>query len=306
MPPPPDGRPANRPIRIVTISTLFPNAAQPRHGIFIEHRLRYLQHSGRVAMEIFAPVPWFPWSNPRFGAYAQFARAPYFAERGPFRIHHPRYLVLPKMGMSVTPATLALSLVGPIRAFIRQSGDFDLINAFYFYPDGVAAALLGAVFGKPVVIHALGTDINLIPKYPLPRAMIRWAAGRAAGISTVCQALKDELCALGVPSNKVRIILHGVDLELFQPPVDRDADRAALGLNSRTLISVGHLIERKGHDLVIGALPSLPGYSLLIAGEGPERARLERLAGQLNVSDRVRFLGDVPHGELIDELQCMI
>jgi glycosyltransferase involved in cell wall biosynthesis len=127
--------------------------------------------------------------------------------------------------------------------------------------------------------------------------MIQEAAREAAGIIAVSQALKDAIVALGITGERVTVLRNGVDLELFQPHA-RNETRSSLGLLGPTLLSVGHLIERKSHDLVIGALPSLPDYRLIIAGDGPERARLEHLAKTLNVGDRVRFLGALPHGQL--------
>ena len=283
-----DGR-----LRTLTLTTLFPNAAQPGLGIFIEHRLRHILATGRVESRVVAPIPWFPSSHARFGRYAKFARVPRVEEWKEFRVLHPRYAVLPKIGMTITPAALGLSLLQPLRRLVRDGGDFDIIDAYYFYPDGVAAAWLGAVLAKPVVIHGLGTDINLIPDFAMPRRMIQWAAHRAAGISTVCQALKDRLCSYGVAPEKVRVILHGVDLDLFRPPADRDADRRALGMTGPTLISIGYLIERKGHHIAIAALQQLPDCRLFIAGEGEMEAELKALALRLGVSDRVRFLGRV-------------
>lgn len=99
------------------------------------------------------------------------------------------------------------------------------------------------------------------------------------------------LVQLDVPSEKIQVLRNGVDLEMFRP-VNRVKERDRLGLVGRTLLSVGHLIERKGHDLVIGALPRLPGVTLLIAGEGPERKALERQGRELGVRDRLRFLVD--------------
>jgi len=66
------------------------------------------------------------------------------------------------------------------------------------------------------------------------------------------------------------------------------------------LLSVGHLIPRKGHDLVIQALAQLPGFHLLVAGQGPEEQRLHTVARTAGVEDRVRFLGRVPHDKLRD------
>src|SRR6201999_1885532 len=99
---------------------------------------------------------------------------------------------------------------------------------------------------------------------------------RAAGIITVSAALKDGLAEMEVDPAKVTVLRNGVDLKLFRP-LDRQATRKRLGLEGPTLISVGHLIERKGHDLIVEAMPSLPGFTLLIAGEGPERANIEAL-----------------------------
>jgi glycosyltransferase involved in cell wall biosynthesis len=105
---------------------------------------------------------------------------------------------------------------------------------------------------------------------------------------------------LGIALDRITVLRNGVDLAVFRPIPPAEA-RAALGETSGgpLLASVGHLIERKGHHLVIGALPRLPGARLLIAGTGPERRRLQNLADDLGVADRVRFLGQVPHEELV-------
>ena len=98
--------------------------------------------------------------------------------------------------MSVAPWLMAAATLPAVRSVLRSGYDFDVIDAHYFYPDGVAAAFIAGRLGKPLVITARGTDINLIPKFRLPRRMIRWAADRSAGIITVCQALKDRTVEL--------------------------------------------------------------------------------------------------------------
>lgn len=201
--------------------------------------------------------------------------------------------------MAVAPALLFAWSLLALRRLQAESGDFDLIDAHYFYPDGVAAVMLGKVLRKPVVITARGTDINLIPRYTLPRAMIRYAASQAAGIIAVSQALKDGLVGLGVPPAHIHVLRNGVDLAMFRP-LDRDGARKRLGVVGPMLLSVGNLVEPKGHDLVIDALRSLPQYSLLICGEGPERPALERRVKELGVMGRVRFLGRIPHEQLAE------
>jgi glycosyltransferase involved in cell wall biosynthesis len=284
-------------MKILTFSTLFPNAVKPGHGIFVETRLRHLVASGQVESRVVAPVPWFPLSHPRFGHYAQYAAVPREEIRSGIKVAHPRYPVLPRIGMTVAPLLLAQAVKPAIGRLIDEGFDFDLIDAHYFYPDGVAAAMLAKYFNKPLVITARGSDITLFPQYRLPRRMIEWAANRADGVITVCNALRDEVLTLGVDPARVTSLRNGVDLELFQP-VDRAEVRARLGLDSFTLLAVGHLVPVKAQELAIAALTRLPDVKLLIAGNGPNRQMLQQLARSEDVADRVTMLGAVPQSAL--------
>ena len=280
-------------IRTLLFSTLYPSSARPGHGIFVETRLRELLKSGEVETRVVAPVPWFFSTNEKYGEYARMAATPKRETRNDIDVSHPRYFLPPKIGMNVAPFTLALGAVPAIRRLQREGFDFDLIDAHYYYPDGVAAALLAAYFGKPFVVTARGTDLNLIPQYPLPRKFILDAANKASASISVCRALSNELAGLGAAPEKLNVLRNGVDLERFHPIPQIEA-RARLGLNQgKLLLSVGHLVERKGHHLVIGMLPLLPDYQLIIAGDGAERTALENQARQLDVAGRVHFVGAV-------------
>ena len=286
-------------MKILTFSTLFPNTEKPGHGIFVETRLRHLVASGQVDARVMAPVPWFPLHHARFGNYAQFAKVPARETRSGIDVQHPRYPVIPKSGMNLAPSLLAAGARASVGRMLDEGYDFDLIDAHYFYPDGVAAAMLGKYFNKPVVITARGSDITQLPAFPLPRKMIKWAANRAAGVITVCHALRDEVVKLGMDPARVTSLRNGVDLQLFQP-VERDAVRARLGLNAFTLLAVGHLVPVKAQQLAVAALAELPDVRLLIAGNGPNREMLENLARELNVTDRLTMLGALPQSQLRD------
>lgn len=286
-------------MKILTFSTLFPNSEQHDHGIFVENRLRHLLGSLQAETRVVAPVPWFPVTGKSFGSYAKLARVPRAEARHGIAIQHPRYLTIPKIGMLAAPFLLYFGARRAVKRLIAQGYAFDLIDAHYYYPDGVAAALLARELGKPFVITARGTDINLIADYALPRRLILWAARRAGGSITVCAALKTRLIELGADATKIHVLRNGVDLVRFRP-MDRAGARRKYGVEgpSPVLLSVGHLIERKGHHLVIEALARQPTAILLIAGDGPERGALGELASRLGVAGRVRFLGRKPHDEL--------
>ncbi|MCG7346832.1 glycosyltransferase [Sphingomonas sp. ACRSK] len=283
-------------MKVLVLSSLYPNDVQRRHGIFIEHRVAHLSTT-RDSLQVIAPVPWFPSKNPIFGRYADFARTPCKAVRRDTPISYPRYPVLPKVGMSMAPWLMAAALYRHV-ASLRQKFNFDVIDSYYLYPDGVAASLLARWFNRPYLMTALGSDVSLIPQFPRERRMIVRAVERAYAVTAVCGALRDELVSIGVASDKVHVVEHGVDLDMFRPPEDRRALRRSLGMDGPTLLSVGHLIDRKGHDLAIRAVAALPGVRLMIAGDGPRDRALRALAMNLGVGDRVEFLGHVDQERL--------
>ncbi len=291
---------ADAPLRLLTYTTLYPNAAQPSHGIFVENRLRHLVGSGEARSVVLAPVPYFPRLPAGIGKleWARYARVPAEETRHGLTVRHPRYLVIPRVGMSAAPTLLARGSVATARRLASAFGPFDAIDAHYVYPDGVAAMRLADVLDLPLVVTARGTDVNLIPQFDRPRRMIEALIRRADALIGVSAAIADALMRLGAPPEKVTVLRNGVDTRVFTPPPDRAAARASLGLTRRTLLSVGHLIERKGHHRTIEALADLPDTELLIAGEGPERTSLTALAARLGVVDRVRLLGQRPHHEL--------
>lgn len=283
----------SRPIRTLLLSTLYPSEVRPIHGIFVETRLRELLKSGEVETQVIAPVPWFPLRGERFGEYGRFAATPRCETRHGVKVHHPRYLLLPKIGMNMAPHAIARSVLPLARRLIRDGFDFDLIDAHYYYPDGAAAAIVAKTLGKPFVVTARGTDLNLIPAYAYPRRLILETAAQASASIGVCRALMDTLAELGAAPEKLHAFRNGVDLVRFKPESQADA-RQRLGLGPAfQLLSVGHLIERKGHDIAIEALVLLPDAQLNIIGSGPERSSLEALAQRLGVAPRVRFVGTV-------------
>jgi glycosyltransferase involved in cell wall biosynthesis len=284
-------------LRILTFTTLYPNLSQPQHGIFVETRLRKLLASGVVNARVVAPCPWFPFASARFGRYAVFARMPSEETRHGLHIEHPRYPVFPRIGMSAAPLALCAAVLPFLRRQIRDGHDFDLMDAHYFYPDGVAAVLLGRALDRPVIVTARGSDLNIIAQHAVPGSWIRWAARHADGLVAVSGGLKRRLVELGVGADRVRVLRNGVDLALFHPR-DREAARASLGFTRPTLLAVGNLVALKQHWLMVEALTHLPEVELVIVGEGPERTSIENLAHKRKVADRVRLLGRVPQDRL--------
>jgi glycosyltransferase involved in cell wall biosynthesis len=257
-----------------------------------------LVSTGRIEAEVVAPVPWFPFHGRSFGEYGAMARTPREEIRQGIRVHHPRYVAIPKVGSSIHPTTLAWCGRRELARLIAAGLSFHAIDAHYFYPDGVAAASLARHFGLPLVVTARGSDINLIAQFERPRKMILDAARQAHAVIAVSRALATAMIGLGIDPARIVVLRNGVDCAAFEPRA-RSAARLELGISAeRVVISIGNLVPEKGHDLVVGALPALPGVQLIIVGEGAMRGQLETLAEQAGVANRVRILDVMPQQSL--------
>jgi len=162
--------------------------------------------------------------------------------------------------------------------------------------------LLAKWLGKPLTITARGTDLNLIPQHALPRRMIEWAARRADASIGVCQALMDVLKDWDIEPSRLHVFRNGVDLQRFHPEPPA-ASRQQLGISDGpVLLSVGHLIERKGHHLVIDAMPAIrevhPRAQLLVVGAGDMQSALVDQVRRLGLQSVVRLAGAVPNDQL--------
>jgi teichuronic acid biosynthesis glycosyltransferase TuaC len=180
---------------------------------------------------------------------------------------------------------------------IRQRFPFDVIDAEFFWPDGPTAVRLGAELGVPVSIKARGADIDhWLGRFGIRGQMLR-AARSADGLLAVSAALKRRMVAAGMDAAKIAVHYTGVDFGRFGGQ-DRAAAKAALGIDGPLVATVGALIPRKGQQLALMAIRSVSGATLMIAGDGPDRNRLEARARALEISNRVRFLGALPHEEV--------
>lgn len=283
-------------LRVLTLATLFPNAARPTLGVFVERQTLGLAALDDVQVEVVVPVGLPVWPASLHPHYAPLRRLPLREWWKGLSVHRPRFRVWPVLGVSRTPAAMAAALL-PLLRELRERFAFDVIDAEFFWPDGPAAMRLAEALGLPFSIKARGADIHHWGRRPGTGEQIVEAGRRAGGLLAVGAALKADMVALGLPEEKIRVHHTGVDLDLFRP-LDRAAAKRALGVAGPLLVCAGALIARKGQGFAIEALARLPGATLMLVGDGPDRAALERLARRHGVAERVRFLGSRPHAEL--------
>lgn len=283
-------------LRVLALSSLFPDATRPNFGVFVERQTLGLAAHPDVELKLVAPVGLPPWPLSRVGRYAALAALPRHEMWKGVETWRPRFVNLPGTGGRFHAAMLAARMKPLLRA-IRRDFAFDVIDASFFFPDGVAAVELGRTFGVPVSIKARGADIHHWGRAPGTAGQVLNAGQAADALLAVAGSMRDDMVALGMDSAKIRVHRTGVDLDRFAPR-DRAAAKAALGVEGPLVASIGALIPRKGHEIVIDAVAALPGVRLMIAGEGPERPKLVAQIARLGVGGRVTLLGSVAHGEL--------
>jgi glycosyltransferase involved in cell wall biosynthesis len=199
-----------------------------------------------------------------------------------------------------------LSLL-PFVAWLKRRFVFDLIDAHFTYPDGLAGVLLGRAFRRPTVVTVRGTHDIRHAGYLLRRFQIRYALRAASAVIAVSESLRWFATTLGLLKKDVRVIPNGVDRSRFFPS-DRRAARATLGLpqDKIILLAVGNLTEGKGHHRIIQALPTLlarhPNLLYVALGnEGSAGGYRELLAGLLardDLGQHVQIVSQRPHDEI--------
>ncbi len=159
-----------------------------------------------------------------------------------------------------------------------------------------------AFWEDAAVDHGTTTEGSL--RYRLTRWLETRALRRVNHVFTICEGLRKDIVARGIASSKVTVIPNAVDIELFEPGGQPDAElKAQLGLQGSSVVGfIGSFYAYEGLDLLLDALPGIlskrPDVRVLLVGGGPQDAALKAQALRLGVADKVVFTGRVPHDQV--------
>ncbi len=190
----------------------------------------------------------------------------------------------------------------------------DIIHAHSPALNGIAALHAARKAGLPLVYEVrafwedaavnLGTSAEGGMRYRLTRALETHVLKRADAVTCICQGLRQDIIARGVPAHRITTIPNAVDLEQFPLLTGKSADILQLhGLNNQPVIGfIGSFYEYEGLDILIHAVEqlraTLPNLRVLLVGGGPQEAFLKQLSCDLGVNDQIIFTGRVPHQEV--------
>lgn len=292
-------------MNILTITSLFPNSVQTRHGIFVETRMRkykeaYQEHN----VDVVAPVPFFPIIDRFVPSRKKLHKIPSIEQRNGFQVFHPRYLSIPGLGMYTNPFFLFFSLLWFYLTHRELFSRSDVLDVHYFYPDGFAAVALAKIIKKPTLVTARGNDISLLPSYKFVRTLIKWTIKNSTKCAGVCKALTEEMQQLVPTRNDYIVLRNGVDLDFFVTYSEEERRKLRIERNlddKYVIICVGHFIERKGQYLVIDAIKDIENVHLLLAGDGEMENELRKQVKDLKIEHKVQFLGHRTPSQLVED-----
>jgi teichuronic acid biosynthesis glycosyltransferase TuaC len=290
-------------MRVLALSTLHPSAAMPNFGRFVQLSLDAADATGEVDIVRICPNGLPPWPlgyiHPRYRAMAAL----------PLRdggIYRPHFTVIPGRNAQRNARSIAKAVL-PLARALHAEQPFDLIDAQFFWPDGPAAQMIAEALSLPFSIKARGGDIHYWTTQAGCREQIVAAAQSAAGLLAVSEAIKADIAALGVDTEKIHVHRTGIDRSLFHVASEPRADlrqRIDLPADGPLIVTVGALVSRKGQSLVIEALRAIPNARLAIIGAGEDLLSLRQLASDLGMAGRVYFLGSLPHSDIARYVQA--
>jgi teichuronic acid biosynthesis glycosyltransferase TuaC len=291
-------------MNVLLLSNLFPTSRDATRGIFVAQLAKSIAKTARV--HALVPLPWIPNNALAEKVVSAENRSLIGLEDamnfGNVSASYVRYPMIPKLTRSWQPELMYMGAVRAARS-LHERIRFDVVNAHWLDPDGVAGERIARELNLPLVLSARGCDVNLYMQDEQRRGRILRAISGANAVTTVSAGLKECLVKEGVAPGLVSVIGNGVDSLRFFPR-DRAECRKALGLSlDRPLIvCISRLSDEKGVDVLLRSFAQLagdfPSAQLALVGSGPMDNELRELANSLGIADRVRFVGAVAHDQV--------
>ena len=289
-------------MQVLFYSSQFPRHQTLHRAAFSHHLVRHLKKQADVS--VVCPLPWSPnlkasWLDRKV---ADSSGVPKQAIIRDIAVDFPRYPYVPIVGGPLHPSLQALPSLKHV-AKLHKTKKFDVIATHWIYPDGVVAVWLGKRLGIPVVLTAMGTDINLYGESRTRRPQISWALRNAAWVTGKSHALTERMAELGAQREQLSFVPNGLELESFSS-LSRATLRQQLELdNSRRYITfVGRLSAEKDVATLIKAMTVLkrsrPDTSCLILGDGELQADLSAQIISSGLQDNVHLIGPVDHKDI--------
>lgn len=277
-------------LRVLTITPFYPNDRNPAFGCFVSEPLDWLAKAG-VRSTVLAVHPLY--------------RGNLRTVNSTVRAEWHRYFALPGgVGLPTAGAFVFARIVGRVRE-LQGSQGIDLIHAHGPLPCGHAAMLLSAELGLPYVMSVHGLDAFSTEQVKgrvgeWCRRISQRVYRSSRRVICISELVREQVLQGTGSGCRTSVVYNGVDPELFSPGGEPSSVRPIV-------LCVGNLLPIKGHEVLLRAVASMssdfPELVLEIIGHGPELSRLQALAQQLSIAERVRFLGQQSREQVAEAMR---
>ena len=278
-------------LHVLTLTPFYPSDRDEANGCFVAEPLDWLARRG-VQNTVFAIQPFYRGSF-RNGDAAMPAK-------------WVRYFSLPGgLGLPTAGAFLFGRIVSAVRD-LQKRNPINLIHAHGPLPCGHAALLLNRELGIPYVVSVHGLDAFSTEQVKGRAGM--WCRrisqrlySQSKRVICVSEHVREQVLEGVAGKARTSVVYNGVDPELFAPGKDESAT------DELSVLTVGNLIPSKGHEVLIRSVAAVigdyPGVKLKIIGNGQQRQHLESISRQMNMADRVSFLGRQSRMQVAEEMR---
>ncbi|MCA8989160.1 MAG: glycosyltransferase [Planctomycetaceae bacterium] len=284
-------------MKLLFISTIFPDSRHPSRGTFNDELCRALKRTG-VDVRVIAPQSW---TETMTSPNVRFSPAESTAKAG-LPVCFPKYWFPPKIMRSQYGQFYWKSIQSALEQTL-SGWTPDFILTYWAHPDGEAGLRLAEEINKPCGVIIGGSDVLLLPGDSSRRRQIVRVLQESDLVLTVSQGLAQVVQGFDVPSSRVSTLYQGVDADHFRPD-KRDQARSWLGMDpDRPMILwVGRMVDVKNLDMLIKVAEVKANrgddFVLCLVGDGPLRPQLERTVQKLGLESIVSFVGSVGHQDL--------
>jgi len=291
-------------VKILVLSYLYPNSIYPHYGIFVHNRLKAVSRYHEV--KVINPVPWFPGCG-YLERYKNYDKIPLKEAIDGVEVYHPRFFVIPRFLKIIDTITYMLAVM-PLTKKVYKHFPFDLVDLHWTYPDLPTGVAIKKKYAKKMLVTLRGKEAFHLHDAGLRKMVVQRFLKYADHVISLSSEMTAIAWAKGVGRNKTTIIRNGVDTDaFFYIPKEKAREKLSLPNTSLIILGVGSLIRRKGFDRVLKALPEImkehPNAKFYIVGtQGPEgdyRKKLRQKITNLQLTDRVVFVGGVKNDSLV-------
>ena len=265
---------------------------------------------------VVSPLPFFPAikSLQFMEKWYKFSQVPNYTVYGKIKAYYPKYPMIPKISEAMQSYLMIPFLYRTLKA-IQSDNGIDVVNAHYLYPDGVATCRVCKMLNIPVVLSALGSDVNVLGQNKSISGQLKSALEECSAITAVSDDLAKKIQEFGLTDREIHVLHNGVDLSLFSLlNRNNEREKASISVNEKMILYVGRLSPEKGLEYLLKAAIKLktqwPNLRIVLIGDGPDKHRLRGFSESLDIEDITHFMGEQTPDEInrwlgMSDLLCL-